>query len=79
MVSAGLFVCFDILTIIISFADVVTDIIVLYEWYINKQWQYFYTSLTILILANISYYIMFIIKNSKAEPNSLFAVLLCEK
>ncbi len=65
MVSERLFIAFDSLTILISFADVVTDVFVLYEWYINGHYGYFYTSLSILILANISYFIMFWIKMFK--------------
>ena len=60
MVSAALFVTFDILTILISFADVVTDIIVLYQWYQSGHMIYFWISLSILILANLSYYIMYL-------------------
>ena len=67
MVSEKLFIAFDSLTILISFADVVTDIFVLYEWYINGHNVYFITSLIILILANISYIIMFWMKLVKYD------------
>ena len=60
--SERLFFAFDSLTILISFADVVTDVLVLYEWYVNGQNASFITSLIILILANLSYSIMFWIK-----------------
>eukprot|EP01084_Bolivina_argentea_P313186 542332_1 len=77
MVSETTFIVFDILTIIISFADVITDIIVLYEWYINQHYGYFYASLSILLLANISYSIMFFMKLVKYTAHRHYSCNCC--
>ena len=60
MSSLVWFMTFDILTILISLADVVTDIIVLYQWHSDGHFTYFWISLGILSAANLSYYILFV-------------------
>eukprot|EP01083_Nonionella_stella_P220767 789499_1 len=46
---------YDLLTIVISIADVATDIIVLIDFYNKERMSFFTISLTILILAQCSY------------------------
>ena len=46
---------YDVLTIFISIADVVTDIIVLIDFYNQDRMTFFWLSLSILILAQCSY------------------------
>ena len=53
---------YDLLTILISIADVTTDIIVLIDFYNKGRMTFFGISLTILILAQCSYSIAFAIK-----------------
>eukprot|EP01084_Bolivina_argentea_P204295 348860_1 len=51
--------CYDVLTILISVADVITDIIVLVGFYMKGRMTFFTISLIILILAQCSYPIAF--------------------
>ena len=46
---------YDILTILISIADVATDIIVLIDFYNKERMAFFWISFSILILAQCSY------------------------
>eukprot|EP01083_Nonionella_stella_P014134 39776_1 len=50
---------YDILTILISIADVTTDIMVLLSFYNPQKMTFFYISLVILIIAQIGYLIVF--------------------
>eukprot|EP01084_Bolivina_argentea_P064368 117404_1 len=50
---------YDIFTAIVSLLDVITDIIVLVEFYILGRMPFFYASLTILIIAQLAYCIAF--------------------
>eukprot|EP01084_Bolivina_argentea_P087745 158475_1 len=50
---------YDILTILISIADVTTDILVLISFYYENKMIFFYISLAILIVAQLGYLIMF--------------------
>ena len=54
---------YDILTILISIADVATDIIVLIDWYNKERMAFFFISLSILILAQCAYSIAFALKS----------------
>eukprot|EP01083_Nonionella_stella_P136716 416171_1 len=57
---------YDIFTAIVSLLDVITDIIVLVEFYIMGRMAFFYASLTILIIAQLAYCIAFWYKFRKA-------------
>ena len=50
---------YDIFTAIVSLLDVITDIIVLVEFYVLGRMAFFYTSLSILIIAQFAYCIVF--------------------
>ena len=52
-------IIYDTLTILISFADLVTDLIMLYTYYINGWKPFFILSLIVLILAQLSYCFLF--------------------
>ena len=52
-------VFYDIFTILLSIADVATDIIVLVDFYIKGRMTFFAISLTILILAQCAYSMAF--------------------
>ena len=52
-------VSYDIFTILLSIADVTTDIIVLVDFYIKGRMTFFIISLTILILAHCAYSMAF--------------------
>ena len=47
---------YDIFTAVVSVLDVITDIMVLVEFYILGRMEFFYASLTILIVAQIAYW-----------------------
>ena len=53
-------VTYDILTILISIADIVTDVIVLISFYNKERTAFFAISLVILIIAQICYSVLFI-------------------
>ena len=65
--SAWCDIGYDILTIFISIADVVTDIIVLIDFYNKERMVFFCISLAILILAQCSYSWAFTMKFSTEE------------
>ena len=50
---------YDIFTAIISLLDVITDLMVLVEFYVLSRMEFFYASLIILIVAQIAYCIAF--------------------
>lgn len=52
--------CYDLLTILISLADVITDILVIYKFYIDKRKGGFALSIVVMILAQLSYPLTFI-------------------
>ena len=54
--------CYDILTILISIADVTTDIWVIYNFKIAKRDTFFIIALIVMILAQFSYAIAFILR-----------------
>ena len=53
---------YDILNIIITIADIITDSLVTYNFYINDQMTFFWISLTIVIIAQIAYAFAFVTK-----------------
>ena len=64
-VEVGQKVCnvgYDLLTILVSIADVVTDVIVLIDFYNKDRMIFFGISLAILILAQCAYTMAFSIK-----------------
>ncbi len=65
---------YDTLTVCISLADLSTDIIVLYQFYINDRMPFFWTSLVIIILAQLSYCFAFVLRfaESKASEDQVF-------
>ena len=50
---------YDSLTIIISFADLATDLVMLYNYYQNGWTGFFITSLVVIILAQLAYCVLF--------------------
>ena len=46
---------FDILTIVISLSDLITDLLILNSYYTNGYYTFFYLSLSVVILAQLSY------------------------
>eukprot|EP01084_Bolivina_argentea_P147435 257952_1 len=55
-------ISYDILTIIVSIADVTTDVIVLIDFYDKERMTFFIISLVVLIMAQCSYSIAFAIR-----------------
>lgn len=72
---------YDILTILISIADVATDIIVLIDFYNKDRMTFFGISLSILILAQCSYSIAFMARFNTLDEwgacGSCFAFCCC--
>eukprot|EP01083_Nonionella_stella_P041697 112955_1 len=50
---------YDIMAASISLADIATDIIILVQFYLQNRMIFFYASLSILLLANLSYVMVF--------------------
>ena len=53
---------YDLLTILISIADVTTDIWVIYKFYIDKRETFFIIALIVMILAQLSYALAFVFR-----------------
>ena len=53
---------YDLLTILISIADVTTDVWVIYKFYIDKRETFFLIALIIMIVAQLSYAIAFVFR-----------------
>eukprot|EP01083_Nonionella_stella_P022666 62684_1 len=71
-------IAYDIFTVVVSLLDVITDIMVLIQFYSSGRMTFFYISLTILIVAQFAYTMAFWWKFADAgtynEPgNALFA------
>ena len=62
---------YDLLTILISIADVATDIIVLIDFYNKDRMVFFGISLAILILAQCAYSIAFAMRYSSNQVNQV--------
>ena len=58
----GFDLLYDIVTVMISIADITTDIIVLLSFYYQSRIIFFIISLVILIIANMAYSAAFIIR-----------------
>mmetsp|Transcript_58123 Transcript_58123/g.96366 ORF Transcript_58123/g.96366 Transcript_58123/m.96366 type:complete len:642 (-) Transcript_58123:108-2033(-) len=52
-------IVYDVFTAIISLLDVITDLLVMYEFYVQGRMAFFYASLVILIVAQFAYCIAF--------------------
>ena len=59
---------YDIFSALVSLLDVITDIMILVEFYSLRRMAFFYTSLTILIVAQFVYCIVFWWKFRKSFP-----------
>lgn len=71
---------YDYFAIFISLLDLTTDILVLIEFYTAGRTTFFITSLTILIIAQISYIVAFVSRYGKKahkSPILFFITLLC--
>eukprot|EP01084_Bolivina_argentea_P266553 452126_1 len=53
-------IIYDIITALVSILDVITDIIVLIQFYISDKMIFFYISLIILLIAQLAYIIAFL-------------------
>ena len=72
-------ITYDGITMIVSFMDLVTDILVLTEYY-NKKYDYFFTtSLCIIIFAQLSYCVAFTLRYTRSSQANCqkFEVFLC--
>ena len=69
----------DALTAAASLADMVTDLLVLREFYVNGLHSYFATSLSILVLAQLSFAFLFTVEhtNSRHRPHDKVVVFFC--
>ena len=66
---------YDLLTILISIADVTTDIWVIYNYKTQNRNAFFIISLIVMIVAQLSYSIAFVIRfcwNSSVHPRTIF-------
>ena len=52
--------CFDVLTAAMSCADIVLDIAVCAEFFRDGRWEFFWTSLTIFLIAQAAYAFLFV-------------------
>ena len=71
---------YDILTICISIADVTTDVWVIYNFKVKKRDTFFVIALVVMILAQLSYSVAFMLrfaKDSGASKGKIFLLFLC--
>ena len=71
---------YDILTICISISDVVTDVLVIYDFKIKRRHAFFIIALIVMILAQLSYFVAFMIrfaKDSRASHGQKLLLFLC--
>ena len=62
---------YDLLNIFITIADIITDTLVIYNFYDKKQMTFFWIGLVIVIIAQICYAIAFVVQyveNIKTKP-----------
>ena len=52
-------ILFDIFTLVVTVFDVVSDLIVAYQFYTREQYGYFYGSCAIFILCQLAYALYF--------------------
>eukprot|EP01083_Nonionella_stella_P114978 340433_1 len=73
-------ISYDIITILISIADITTDVIVLISFYIQGRTTFFTISLIILVIAQMAYSVLFIVRynifDSVYQTTVVFLVLL---
>ena len=55
-------VLYDVLTVIISIADITTDVIILFSFYSQQRQIFFIISLVIMIISHIAYTLAFIVR-----------------
>ena len=73
---------YDTITVLVSLADVITDIVVLVGFYTNDRMAFFGISLSILILSQCAYTLVFILRfhvmenYSEAQTASIFCCML---
>ena len=68
---------FDIVSIVISLLDLGTDIYILIQWNVEENMEFFWIGLSVLILAQMSYVIMFYISHEPYDSCALVITLLC--
>eukprot|EP01083_Nonionella_stella_P070603 189006_1 len=73
-------ISYDIITILISIADITTDVIVLISFFIEGRTTFFIISLIILAIAQMAYSVLFIVRynvfDSVCQTVSVFILLL---
>ena len=60
---------YDLINIFITIADIITDSLVTYNFYENNQMTFFWISLSIVIIAQVSYAFTFAIKYVESNSN----------
>ena len=68
---------FDVLSIVISLLDLSTDIYILIQWNLDENMEFFWIGLSVLILAQMSYVIMFYISHEPRGACEFIITLLC--
>ena len=78
-ISTSLTTSYDLLTILISIADVTTDVWVIYNYKIQNRQVFFDLSLAVMILAQLSYAIAFVMRfeNDMCEKPCKHIALFC--
>ena len=69
-------ILYDMVTIIISIADISTDIIVLISFYIDGRTTFFVISLIILIISQLCYAVAFIWRYDIHHDDNIFVIVL---
>ena len=70
-------VLYDVLTVVISIADIVTDVIVCVSFYTNQRITFFAISVTILIIAQLAYAVLFIWRfNAESKHRHICSLML---
>eukprot|EP01083_Nonionella_stella_P038748 105343_1 len=68
---------YDAITGIISLADLITDVIVMYDFYVKQRMAFFVVSLIIIICAQIGYCGCFVVKYSNYKESYKDVMLFC--
>ena len=68
---------FDIISIVISLLDLGTDIYILIQWNADENLTFFWVGISVLILAQLSYVIMFFISHEPRGLRGAALTLLC--
>ena len=71
---------YDVFTIVVSLLDIITDVIVLIEFYLHGHMAFFYCSLIILLMAQLSYTVAFWWKFKEAPggDGGILTVFICK-